>query len=214
MEALPPVTETSDQLLLLSLYFGQFIRTLSEIRHSIATTYVYTNIHIIMHWIQIPWNWPSPRKIPEICQQPSVSHQARFLEQGLALNLFWLELSCFSSNWLINEWEWVDLIIYEWWNVYDSDLPVPASPSPPFFSPKDSATCSTYGENDQLDQKFFVLVGRNAQPQIVPILESLNKAGSKIALWRCSLHVIVFVFFFCFCSVCVCVRVHVCVFLF
>ena len=54
MEALPPVTETSDQLLLLSLYFGQFIRTLSEIRHNIATTYVYTNIHIIMHWIQIP----------------------------------------------------------------------------------------------------------------------------------------------------------------
>ena len=143
METLPPVTETSDQLLLLSLYFGQFIRTLSEIRHSIATTYVYTNSHIIMHWIQIPWNWPSPRKIPEICQQPSVSHQARFLEQGLAWNLFWLELSCFSSNWLINEWEWVDLIIYEWWNVYDSDLPVPASPSPPFFSPKDSATCST-----------------------------------------------------------------------
>ena len=98
MEALPPVTETSDQLLLLSLYLGQLIRTLSEIRHSIATTYVYTNIHIIMHWIQIPWNWPSLRKIPEICQQPSVSHQTRLLEQGLALNLFWLELSCFSMN--------------------------------------------------------------------------------------------------------------------
>ena len=45
MEALPPVTETSDQLLLLSLYFGQFIRTLSEIRHSIATTCIHKYSH-------------------------------------------------------------------------------------------------------------------------------------------------------------------------